>query len=339
MEPSKLQEAAEVLDQLCNTDITGRRVITTLFGAARAMADAPLTYSAAHRLLDRIYPGDTVLITTGWVDQPLVAPGYGETDGPPGAAALARALRLALKAIPIIVVDECLVPGMKQVAQAAGFHCVSPDVLHHSIEQNKLLTLSVLPFPHNHDTAKLQAAGLLDRYKPKSCIAIECGGMNDAGRIHNMAGFATDNCQAKFDYLFREAKKRNILTLAIGDGGNEIGMANIADTIRSSIPYAEKCQCPCGQGFAPSTIVDVLVTSTVSNWGAYAISALLGASTGVISALNTPEREAHVLTAAASAGFHDAIYGSVAPSADGCTLDVHTSMVRLMQEVILRRQV
>ena len=84
--------------------------------------------------------------------------------------------------------------------------------------------------------------------------------------------------------------------------------------------------------------VDLVITANMSNWGAYAIAALLAASTGVLSALNTPEKEARVLQAAAAAGFHDAIYGSVAPSVDGCPIETQLAMVRLMQDLVLTRQ-
>lgn len=333
----KLLEIAEALDRLSNTDISGRGVISTLYPAARSKVDKPVTLAAVELLCNTIRPGDIVFIATGWVDQPLVAPGFGESDGPPGAVALARALRLALKAIPIIIVEDCLVPGVQQLAQAGGFHCVEPSVLHYSIELEKLLTLSVLPFPHTHEQAKKQAAQLINQFNPVACIAIECGGLNDKGIIHNMSGWDTGEMQAKLDYLFIEARQQGIATLAIGDGGNEIGMANIAETIYEQIPYAKQCQCPCGNGFTPSTLVDVLITANISNWGAYALAAVLAAKTGIINALNTPEKETRVLTAAAAAGFHDAIYGSVAPSADGCTLETHLAMVRLMQEVVSRR--
>ena len=100
-----------------------------------------MTLAAVELLCNAVQPANPVIIATGWVDQPLAAPGCGESDGPPGAVLLARSLRIALKALPIILVDECLVEGMKNVARAAGFQCVPPEHLHYSVELNKLLTL------------------------------------------------------------------------------------------------------------------------------------------------------------------------------------------------------
>ncbi len=52
-------------------------------------------------------------------------------------------------------------------------------------------------------------------------------------------------------------------------------MGNIRETIRKHLPFGDRCLCPCGSGIAPITEVDVLVTATVSNWGAYGIAACL----------------------------------------------------------------
>jgi hypothetical protein len=336
MELTKTIRIAETLDKLMTMDIPARGVIDALYKAARNREGRPLTLAAVELLTKKIKPGDTVIIATGWVDQPLVAPNCGESDGPPGTIALARAIRLALKATPIIVTDECLVEGLKRVARAGGFQCVSPDNLIYSIEKNKLLTASVLSLPAEETAAQQQARHIMETIKPSVCISIERGGMNRAGKIHNMGGYDTSDSMAKMDFLFREAKERGIATMAIGDGGNEIGMANIADDVREHVPYGKLCQCSCGLGIAPSTVVDVLVTSAVSNWGAYAVAALLGLATGTIAAVNDAEKEDRVLRGTADAGFHDPIQGAVVPSADGCLAEVHLAMVTLLREAVLR---
>ncbi|MDR3561606.1 MAG: DUF4392 domain-containing protein [Negativicutes bacterium] len=336
MNATKLQQIAETLDQLIKLDIPARGVIGLLYEAARRKAGQPLTLAAVQLLEKAIRPGDKVIIATGWVDQPVVAPDCGESDGPAGALALARGLRLALKAAPIILTDACLVDGVKQLARAAGFQCVKPDELIHSIERNKMMTISVLPFPFEREAAKKRAAELLDELKPAACIAIERGGMNEAGIIHNMLGHDTGDSQAKIDYLFQLAGKRGIATVGIGDGGNEIGMAAIADTVKKDVPYGEKCQCPCGGGLAVSTPVDVLVTAAISNWGGYALAALLGISTGVEGAIGDAVLENRVLEAAALAGFHDPLSGGVFPGADGCSAAVQVSMVTLLREAVLQ---
>lgn len=331
-----LFKIAQVLDQLMQLDIPARGVVGPLYDAARQKAEQPLTMAAVEILTKVVKPGDVVMIATGWVDQPEIAPECGESDGPPGAVALARALRVGLKAAPVIVTDACLVPGIKQVARGAGFQCVPPENLAFSIARDKLLTVSVLPFPNDVDSSKAESERLLNDLNPTLCIAIERGGMNGAGVIHNMQGRDTGSSQAKLDYLFMAAREKKIATLGIGDGGNEIGMGNIAAEIRQHVPYGEKCNCPCGGGLAPATLVDVLVAATVSNWGGYAIAAMLAASVGNLDVANNGKREKRVLTAAADAGFHNTIGGSVTPGVDGCDAVTHIAVVDLMYDAVVQ---
>lgn len=338
MELDKLTRIAETLDRLMSMDIPARGIISVLYEAAREKTGRPLTMAAVDLLQASIRPGKNVIIATGWVDQPVVVPGHGESDGPPGAVALAKALRLGLKAAPIIVTDECLVEGVKQVARSAGFQCVRPEDIIHSIERNKLMTIAVLPFSADEEEARRQAAEMVAALKPAACIAIERGGMNSVGVVHNMSGQNAGEGQAKIDYLFQAARTAGVATLGIGDGGNEIGMANIAEAVRTRVPHGTECQCPCGEGIAVSTPVDVLVTATVSNWGAYAVAALLGLNCGVPAAIHDPVMERRMLEATAAACFHDPITGLLMPGADGCGLDVHIGMVTLLKEAVLQGQ-
>lgn len=334
MENMKIAAIAETLDQLIKLDIPARGIIGRLYEAARLKAGRPLTLAAAELLAGRVGPGDKVIIATGWVDQPLVAPGCGESDGPPGAVALARALRVAFKAAPVIVTDECLVEGVKLVARAAGFQCVKPEELGHSIAKNKLLTIAVLPFPVDEAAAGRAAAETLAALKPAACVAIERGGMGKTGVIHNMCGEDTGTSQAKLDFLFRFAREQGIATVAIGDGGNEIGMANIAAAVCEHVPYGARCQCGCGFGLAAATGVDVLVTAAISNWGGYALADMIGLICGAPAAMCDAAGERRVLEAAAAAGFHDPLSGGVFPGADGCGLEAHLAMVALLREAV-----
>lgn len=317
------------------TDITCRGVIDVLHAAAAQKQGAPVLFEAAAALMDKVQPGDAVFIATGWVDQPLVDPGHGETDGPPGAVALARALRLACKARPILLTDSCMVEGTAALARAAGLQCVEPQNLQYSISLNKLLTVSVLSFPDDWEEAQKEADRLFKEFSPAACIAIERGGMNEQGIIHNMAGKDTNASQAKLDAIFRLAASTGVYSLGIGDGGNEIGMANITECIRAKVPFGAKCACGCCGGLAPATPVNLVMPATVSNWGGYALAAMLGALARVNEALPDPTRERCVLEATIAAGFHDAIYGEVCGSVDGSPMATQLAMVQLMQDATL----
>ena len=324
------------LERLMTTDITCRGVIDVLYEAAVKQQGAPILLAAAAALKQRLQPGDAVFIATGWVDQPLVDPDHGETDGPPGAIALARALRLACKVRPIILTDACMVDGIAALARAAGLQCVEPGNLQYSISLNKLLTIAVLPFPDDWEAAAGEAERLFAEYSPAACIAIERGGMNERGVIHNMAGKDTNAAQAKLDAVFRRAGAAGTYTLGIGDGGNEIGMANIAECIRAAVPFGAQCACGCGGGIVPATPVDMVLPATASNWGAYALAAMLGALARVREAIPDPGREKAVLEATISAGFHDAIYGEVCGSVDGSPLATQLAVVQLMQDAVVK---
>lgn len=171
-----------------------------------------------------------VLIVTGF----YVA-GFAETDGPPGAFFLARALN-ALGFQCTIVTDEF----------CCGFFDGIPV-------EYVPLTLS----PADCTT-------FLDKYAPKAMIAIERCGVNSHGDYANMRGESIAEYTARLDPLFDEGRRRGIPTFGIGDGGNEIGMGNFREII------AQECGLlPC------VTEVDYPIIATVSNWGGYGLCAAL----------------------------------------------------------------
>ena len=90
----------ENIDVLCNIEMRPsegdlpRGTTRKYYEAARDVQKDPLSYLAATALIERVMPGDKVLIVTG-VRYPPILP-FGETDGPVGAVAMARALDLSL---------------------------------------------------------------------------------------------------------------------------------------------------------------------------------------------------------------------------------------------------
>src|ERR1700692_769279 len=95
-----------------------RGVINQLYSAARDKQGEPLTMLAAQRLRQALQPGGSVIITTGAGIWPWLP--KGETDGPPGAASLARALTLGLGARPVIVSEEPKLPPINAACRAMG---------------------------------------------------------------------------------------------------------------------------------------------------------------------------------------------------------------------------
>ena len=330
-----LLRIGERVDQLMTLDVPSRNVIHILFPYARRKFPKPLALAAAELLAQRVRSRDVVFIATGWPDRPQITPAIAETDGPPGAAALARALHRGLGAVPFLFIEESLVPAMSRVTEAAGLRVLSPqEAIQAASSTAPIHAAAVLGFPPEVAAAKEKAPELLAMYGPAAVIAIEKGGMNEQGKIHTSRGADTTEHMAKIDYLMLEATRRGIATIGIGDGGNEIGMGVIREGIRESIPFGDRCLCGCGGGIAPATITDALVTAAISNWGAYGVAACLAAVLGRIDVFHTAEIEESILRAAAAASLIDGITGYVEPSADGLPLTVHQAFVTVLRELV-----
>ena len=158
-----------------------------------------------------------------------------ETDGPVGAIALFNALQ-TLGADPIL---------------ACG-----PPLSGRLAEDYPVLVLGA----RDVLTAREEARDNLQRLAPAAVISIERPGLGPDGRYYNMIGEDISPRSAYFDAYLDEAR---CPTIAIGDGGNEIGMGNIAATIAGLDINGSVTRC------------DELLVADVSNWGAYGIIALL----------------------------------------------------------------
>lgn len=158
-----------------------------------------------------------------------------ETDGPVGAIALYRALE-ALGAEPILV---CGAPLADAIAGDYRVHKISVG---------------------EPAVSKVEAQNALHQYQPSLVISIERPGMAADGKYYNMRGEDISHACASFDYFLTLA---NCPTIGIGDGGNEIGMGNVAKTLEqlSIIPSATCCE--------------ELVIADISNWAAQGLIAML----------------------------------------------------------------
>lgn len=199
---------------------------------ARAALD-PGYYLRAARYLKDIR--GTVIIGTGF---PVTT--TFETDGPVGAIALYDTLE-TLGSRPIIACG----PPLSQ--------SLSGDY--------RVLELTA----RNLENAQREAEEQLLALQPNVIVSIERPGLAADGCYYNMRGEdITERC-AFFDPFITSA---NCPTIAIGDGGNEIGMGNIATAINSLDINSSVTGC------------DELLVADVSNWGAYGLIALLGSWAG-----------------------------------------------------------
>lgn len=177
----------------------------------------------------------TVIIGTGF---PVTA--TFETDGPVGAIALYDALE-TLGAHPIL---------------ACG-----PPLSRSLTDDYRVLELTARDIESAQQEAEQQ---LLD-LEPAAIVSIERPGLAADNRYYNMRGEdITERC-AFFDPMMNSA---NCPTIAVGDGGNEIGMGNITQAIANLDINPSVTGC------------DELLVADVSNWGAYGVIAILASWAG-----------------------------------------------------------
>ncbi|MCI5830827.1 MAG: DUF4392 domain-containing protein [Spirochaetia bacterium] len=167
--------------------------------------------------------------------------GFAETDGPAGTVFLAKALK-TLGYRPVIVTDKFC----RDFFEGESIEVIYMDL----------------------NAGESWCKNLLEEYKPVGLISIERCGKNKQDDYANIRGISIAENTAKIDLLFELAYSK-IPTIGVGDGGNEIGMGNVSEIISDKLEL-----CPC---VVP---VSQLVIATVSNWGAYAITAYLQRLTG-----------------------------------------------------------
>lgn len=317
-------DIAKVIDDLVTTDIGGRDTIYPIADAARQQAGPAAPMRAAEALAESVDPGDAVFVLTGFLIPPTLIQ---ETDGPLGAVSVARAIDTALDANAVIACEPKAKDICAATATAGELSVVDRDT---AMESKR--TVAVEEFPADRGRAQEYVDDLLTELDPAAVVAVEKVAPNEAGVYHNMAGYDVSENTAKVDELY-DALDDELLTIAVGDAGNEVGMGNVADTVRQEIQYGVECQCPCGEGIASSIEVDVLVPATVSNWGGHAIAACLSTLVGE-PILHDPEIERRMLVEASTAGSIDGIVGGTNAWCDGMPPEAHEAVVRLIREAL-----
>ncbi len=183
--------------------------------------------------------GPVGIITGFYV--PRGTPPAAETDGPAGAALLARGLRAAGIEARVCTDAPCAA-ACRAALDAAGL----AD-----------LPLDIVPL---HDTpdrviADWRAAGVA------VALAIERCGRTADGTARNMRGQDVGGWTTLLDGLFLAGPWR---TVAVGDGGNEIGMGALPPgLIAAHVAHGEAIACV--------TPAEHLILSGVSHWAAYAL--------------------------------------------------------------------
>jgi hypothetical protein len=277
-----VRRLTDPIDQLLVLD-PGRRGVARFFrpggalGAARALRRAR-----------------RVVITTGFA----VGPGLPETDGPPGAAVLGRALR-RLGARVRYVTDTATAPPLRAVLECLG----EP--------------VAIELFPDGDASAS--ARRLLGRLAPTHLVAVERPGRAADGTYRNARGHPVGAWNRPLDALFVAPSRAT--TVGVGDGGNEIGMGVVPRRALTAAGIPPR--------IASVVCVDHLVVAGVSNWGAYGVVAHLGRLTGR-SLLHHGADERRLVRACVRAGAVDGVTRRREATVDGVPLDAHAGIVELM---------
>ena len=278
--------------------------------AVKKQKQDSLCMNAAKKLI-QCERGSNIVILTG-VLHPIYFP-KGETDGPTGAAALARALSFGLGIHPIIVSENATTEVMSQACLSAGL--VSEW---DSKKEVRPRSVTVKGFPVTDiEKTKKEAKNLLDKFNPSAVISVERKGRNVKGEYHSVRGTPRSKYEAKLDYIIDEARNRKILTIGIGDNGNEIGYGNILEDVKKIQMFGEKCQCECNSGIASIVKTDLLVPCSTSNWGAYGIEACIALLLKNPKIMHDSETEDRMLNAINNLGCADGSTILSTPTCDG----------------------
>lgn len=317
----------ENLDSLMNLDPRGYGVCRILYKGSRDYTGEPLSIHSAKELMKVVKPGDPVFIFVGFILIPHKCP---ETDGMVSIMMLARALVQAFGAKPIIVCPEESARAVEQCAGVVGLHCYR-DI---KTVMELPLSMGVVAFTKIKNQARQQAEQILSQVTPAAAISVECSGSNEEGVYHTALGFDVTDLEAKSDMFWEVLREKGVPTVAIGDLGNENGMAVIADHIKKYVPYTDKDQCQdgCKGGILAHTGADNIITATCSDWGCYALMAAISYLKRDKKVMPPEEMPAEVMRVLCRHNIVD-MTGSLLPGVDGFDLRLNVLIMDLMRQV------
>jgi D-glutamate cyclase len=368
---AEVETAIHKMQEIVGTDIGNRGMMALicpgdLLEASKVLANLKVTTDASKRRKKNI------IILSGFPccihDVPPT-----ESDGPAGALAIARAC-IALHGgggcdddhsssssfNVIIITDEC---------NAAVFAACLKDYLAlpttNSISSTTTgMMIQLQTFPTIMSEQDLQRMEML----AQDCalyIACERAGPGKDGVCYTMRGMDMNATRLmapleRFVLEYRdvqhhkqhdpdnEQQRRPTLFIAIGDGGNELGMGKVMDKIIDS------CTIPNGDKIACVVSADYLIAASISNWGGYALAAgaahcraaqqsSSSSSTSPLSSLSssslsikewvnkclpTEEDEIALMHRGVAAGMRDGVTGNMEATVDGFPLETSLQCLR-----------
>jgi D-glutamate cyclase len=289
------------IERLIHVDV-GRN-ITALFDATRGAL-----WGAASAIA--VAPSARIGLITGFY-VPQGSPPAAETDGPVGLALLAKGLE-AVRIRCRVATDAPCRGACAAALAAAGCSDVALDVV--------AIGSPLTPLIETWRDAGVTHA-----------ISIERCGRSADGAARNMRGEDIGSYTAPLDDLFSAGPWE---TIAVGDGGNEIGMGTLSRSlIGRHVAHGERIACV--------TPARYLIVAGVSNWGAYA---LLGALATIREDWCSPllacldeELDRRVLEATIARGpAVDGVSRLSSPTVDNLDIATHHRILRMVRTLVER---
>lgn len=275
------------IDALMRCDVGGRGFC----------ANSPV--SPMHQLSDVLYASKNILIITGFPVKSKDGRICCETDGPLGAANIAYALSKSGKRVYVATDAPCY----PQLAAVCAVRAPKASLLQLSGNAEEISLLDI-------DTA----------------ISIERSGRAQDGCFHAASGRCIDEfILADTDAIFRSLHNAKAVTVAIGDGGNELGMGSLYDVTCTLVAH--------GKDVAAVQSADITLTAGVSNWWGWGIAAVMSAMLRE-NMLPSEAEERAMLRAALDAGAVDGITALSEESIDSIDIDEHIARLLLLHDAV-----
>ncbi|GGF57529.1 hypothetical protein GCM10007301_16530 [Azorhizobium oxalatiphilum] len=324
---------AATIDAFMMLDITGVGLIGNIYAAAQRRQPGYVCMGAAEIITKTLKEkGGPVLIATGFPE----GGGVPETDGPVGAALLARALFLGFNVESVIVVDADWEEMMVATCRGAGLSPM-PFPADGVIKPIPFLRpVYIRTVPKDTEGCVRVTDALFAQTKPSLLIAIERPGANVNGLYHGLGGRPLDGMVADLDQLFRKGLDMGLPFIGIGDGGNELGMGVIAEDLPAFSPKAVDCGIPGRGGVGAATAASHLVVSNVSNWGATGIIAALSALLENPIVFHDAELETRCIELCVAGGGVDGMFMAPEPAVDGISTKEWEGLIRTLKATVER---
>jgi hypothetical protein len=267
-----------------------------------------------------------------------------ETDGPPGAIALARALEL-IGCRVTFVTDALAAPILNAGCQHARLAAtlVEMPIARHDAAATGQWIEAFLQRMTDESWSHLVAIERPGRSHAPASIAEQAGDERALADFlarttaehfdacHNMRGEIIDEHTAPLDLLFDQVRTRQLplTTIGIGDGGNEIGLGRYA--WRVLVEAIGTAQAP---RIVTRIAADFALLAGVSNWGGHALAlAIAHLRERRADFAWTPDAEAELVGRLVEAGAVDGVTRRAEAMVDGLPLDDYLAPLIALREL------